>query len=466
MKKTISFFLFVILISAVTGPKTEAQLLNGYNQSFYDNVFDAAEGVAMPFLLVQGYKTLPGVSIMNDSTLMYQSQHYVLRNKYQNPISGNPNGYYIEESQYGKYQIDIFRNVWHIDIPHVFYNYSEHSFSSLADCVGYGSRLLSAIGDTTQSGNAYLKLISTIKSVNTTIFADRGYVASAYEFGAAFPTLPDLNKGGWEYVSGNMLGDSINAYNHRLHPSVGTYNGRIKGGYNLSMQGDILAFAYGPGGESNGHFMVMTQTPYQVNFDTLNHFYPNVHDTTIQNFLNTYDVFATPVYDCSGQKAHFYDSREFTSGIGHGTLWILTEPGTNTPVGLIFKEPASTDTEIFTQMLNPSHTWAITVGRYNVDNIGIGAIGNEIPEKISLQQNYPNPFNPTTNIRFEIPKAGKVKLLVYDVNGREVDILANGDLSAGVYEADWNAAAYPSGIYFYQLQSNGVVETKKMILVK
>jgi hypothetical protein len=467
MKKPFFLFFYFFLITVSTVPKkSEAQLLNGYNQQFYTNVFDAAEGVAMPFLLVQGYKTMPGVTIQNDTTLLYNGQIYTFNNRYQNPENGNPNGYYIELSQYGKYQIDIFRNVWHIQIPRVFYNFSEHSFSSMADCVGYGTRLLSAVGDTTENGNAYLKLINTIKTANRTIIAERGYVASAYEFGAAFPTLPDANPGGWEYISGNIIADSINAYNHRLHPGVGNYNGRVKGGYVNSQIGDILSFAYGPGGESNGHFMVLSDKPYQVNFDTLNHFYPNVPDTAIQNFLNTYNVYATPVYDCSGLEAHFYDSRRFTSGIGHGTLWILTQPGTDIPMGLIFKEPKSSNTEIHAQLLEGSHTWAITVGRYNVDEVGIHNTGSEIPSTATLKQNYPNPFNPDTKIQFHIQEAGFAKLVIYDVTGREVITLVNEELSAGVYEAKWNASSYSSGVYYYNLYAGGYTQTKKMVLTK
>jgi hypothetical protein len=446
--------------------RTEAQLLSGYNQQFYTNVFDAAEGVAMPFLLQQGYKTMPGVTIHQDTMLMYNSQVYTLTNRYQNPEKGNANGYYLEANQYGTYQINIFKNVWHIDIPHVFYNYSQFSFSSLADCVGFGTRLLSAVGDTTEDGNAYLSLIKTIKSDNTTIMAVRGYVASAYEFGAAFPTLPDTDPNGWSYVSGNIIADSINAYNHRKHSGVKKYNGRVKGGYGLSRAGDVLSFSYGPGGESNGHFMVMTQQPYPVGFDTVQHFYPNVSSSEIQSFLNTYDIYATPVYDCSGKQAHFHDSRVYTSGIGHGTLWIITQKNTGIPMGLIFKTPSPTAKSIDAQMLNGQHTWAITVGRYKGALTGMGNNGTQTPSKPNLSQNYPNPFNPSTNIKFQIPKEDFVKLVIFDIAGRELQTLVNGKLNAGTHSASWNASAFPSGVYFYNLQAGGFSETKKMTLVK
>lgn len=469
MKKRHNLSLYCILFFALTAFSLQAysQPLIGYNQQFYNSPFDAAEGIAMPFLLQQGYKTLPGVEIYHDTMLMYNGNIYPINNRYQNPESGNKNGYYLSTAQYKAYQIEIFKNVWHLNIPNVFYNYTESSFYSWADCVGFGTRLLSSVGDTTEDGNAYLSLIKTIKTSNTTMMAVKGFVASAYEIGAAFPTLADVNPNGWEYVSGNVISDSVNAYNHRMHPKLGEYNGRIKGGYDKCRAGDILAFSYAPGGESNGHFMVMSGQPYLMTYDSLRHFYPNVPDSSINNFLSTYNVYATPVYDCSGKEAHFHDSRAFTSGIGHGTLWILTEPATGVPVGLIFKTPLSTSTEINAQMLNDVHTWAITVGRYNSSLTGQGNQGtNSIPVKPELKQNYPNPFNPSTSISYSLPKAGLVRLSVYDALGREVETLAYGIKQPGKYEITFDAAGFNSGVYFYKLTAGGTSTTKKMILVK
>lgn len=89
-----------------------------------------------------------------------------------------------------------------------------------------------------------------------------------------------------------------------------------------------------------------------------------------------------------------------------------------------------------------------------------------IPEKFSILQNYPNPFNPTTKIRFELPRATHVKLVVYDVLGREMEILWDGEKSPGVYEADWNASQFPSGIYFARFTTPSGIETRKMILIR
>lgn len=104
--------------------------------------------------------------------------------------------------------------------------------------------------------------------------------------------------------------------------------------------------------------------------------------------------------------------------------------------------------------------------------LGITQTGNEIPLQFSLSQNYPNPFNPVTNIRFNIPQAGFVKLVIYDVLGNEVQILVNEQLSQGTYKTDFDASALPSGVYYYKLvvgdnTNNGNFnETKKMVLIK
>ncbi len=103
---------------------------------------------------------------------------------------------------------------------------------------------------------------------------------------------------------------------------------------------------------------------------------------------------------------------------------------------------------------------------YNMPVIGIQNIAGEVPEEFALSQNFPNPFNPVTVINFEIPKSGFVKLAIYDLLGRELDVPVSQILNAGVYSADWNAAAYPSGVYFYRLESAGISITKKMVLAK
>lgn len=105
---------------------------------------------------------------------------------------------------------------------------------------------------------------------------------------------------------------------------------------------------------------------------------------------------------------------------------------------------------------------------YNMESLvtGIQTIGNNTPEYFTLSQNYPNPFNPVTNIEFALPKSSFVKLVIYDMLGREAATLVNQNLIAGSYRTDWDASGYPSGVYFYKLETDRFADTKKMIIIK
>jgi len=98
----------------------------------------------------------------------------------------------------------------------------------------------------------------------------------------------------------------------------------------------------------------------------------------------------------------------------------------------------------------------------------ISYAANEItlPVSYSLSQNYPNPFNPSTTIRYGIPERTFVELWIYDILGREVELLVNKEQNAGYYKIDFNAAKLSSGIYLYQLKTGDFIQTNKMILLK
>jgi N-acetyl-anhydromuramyl-L-alanine amidase AmpD len=91
---------------------------------------------------------------------------------------------------------------------------------------------------------------------------------------------------------------------------------------------------------------------------------------------------------------------------------------------------------------------------------------NEIPSKFTLYQNYPNPFNPTTTIEFDIPERTNVKLVIYDILGREIETLIDKELEPGKYKLNFTATNLPSGVYFYTLKTPKSIQTKKMLLIK
>ncbi|MBU0713373.1 T9SS type A sorting domain-containing protein [bacterium] len=90
----------------------------------------------------------------------------------------------------------------------------------------------------------------------------------------------------------------------------------------------------------------------------------------------------------------------------------------------------------------------------------------ELPTEFYLFTNYPNPFNAATTIRYEIPETSPVIILIYDINGRLVEVLENTNRQPGKYSVTWNASNVSSGVYLYRLQAGGFQQVKKCLLVK
>jgi len=84
----------------------------------------------------------------------------------------------------------------------------------------------------------------------------------------------------------------------------------------------------------------------------------------------------------------------------------------------------------------------------------------------TVEQNTPNPFNLSTTINFTLAKAGKTTVEVYNVAGQKIDTILNANLSPGPHSVSWNARKFPTGIYFYTVQSGGFSGTGKMTLAK
>ncbi len=112
----------------------------------------------------------------------------------------------------------------------------------------------------------------------------------------------------------------------------------------------------------------------------------------------------------------------------------------------------------------------ISNGTIDLDGIVVPQVSVEnepvIPDKITLYPAFPNPFNPTTTIRFSVEKSNLLSLRIYDITGRLVDELVNGELPAGEHEITWNAVDLPSGVYFIQLVSGNTIQTEKVLLIK
>ncbi len=97
---------------------------------------------------------------------------------------------------------------------------------------------------------------------------------------------------------------------------------------------------------------------------------------------------------------------------------------------------------------------------------GVRQTSPTAPERFTLSQNYPNPFNPSTVIPFMIPTTGRVSLRVYDLIGREAALLVDDELSPGSYEATFDAAGLPSGVYLCRIVYGAYVNVKKLNVLK
>lgn len=90
----------------------------------------------------------------------------------------------------------------------------------------------------------------------------------------------------------------------------------------------------------------------------------------------------------------------------------------------------------------------------------------EIPKEYALHQNYPNPFNPATTINYDLPKNTFVRITVFDITGREVEVLVNEFMAAGYHEISFSAQNLASGAYFFKMEAGTFITQKKMVIVK
>ncbi|MBL0106511.1 MAG: T9SS type A sorting domain-containing protein [Ignavibacteria bacterium] len=98
---------------------------------------------------------------------------------------------------------------------------------------------------------------------------------------------------------------------------------------------------------------------------------------------------------------------------------------------------------------------------------GIQSLNNNVSSDFELFQNYPNPFNPSTKIKYKLNKSGFVNIKVFNILGKEIEVLINARQSAGEYGVSFDASNYPGGVYFYSLYvDNKIIDTKKMILIR
>lgn len=229
---------------------------------------------------------------------------------------------------------------------------------------------------------------------------------------------------------------------------------------------------------TNTGVLLSTNSGYSWNSDGLNGFYINTFAMNglyvlaggssglfytsnnginwIQSNLTNQDVTSIAVSGINIFAGTISSGIFFTSNSGQN--WVQLNQGLT---DLNIRSLAIKDNFVFAGT-NSNGLW-----RRNLNEIlGISLISNQIPKSYKLSQNYPNPFNPSTIIKYDLPKEGMVKIVVYDAIGREVKTLVNEEQNAGSYKVEFDGSNLPSGIYFYKLQAGDFTETKKMLLIK
>ncbi|MCE1164022.1 MAG: T9SS type A sorting domain-containing protein [Bacteroidetes bacterium] len=157
--------------------------------------------------------------------------------------------------------------------------------------------------------------------------------------------------------------------------------------------------------------------------------------------------------------------RGFPGNLSSGTVQYKLNSayssGTAMPVVAIYRNGTSQLADVTYAGSGPSDCWFDAENLPTGINVPIGTA-----DRYDLEQNFPNPFNPSTAIIFSIAKPEFVKLAVYDISGREVEVMLNRQMNQGKYSIDFNAKGLSSGVYFYKLTAGNFTSVKKMILIK
>lgn len=136
------------------------------------------------------------------------------------------------------------------------------------------------------------------------------------------------------------------------------------------------------------------------------------------------------------------------------------------PLKKAIYQPCSIDKmEDLKKVLRPVDQ-TVDIGAYENSDIATGLNEYKQPDHFNLDQNYPNPFNPETVINYQLPRSGNVKLVVYDLTGREVKTLTDSRQNAGAHNVIFNASGLSSGIYFYTLTAESFSQTRRMVVLK
>ena len=256
--------------------------------------------------------------------------------------------------------------------------------------------------------------------------------------------------------------DSSGSYGFfNLNPGNYTISEQLQSGWNQS---------YPPGGVYN---VSLSSGETIDTLDFGNYLYGAIHG------MKWYDMDSDGIKDANEPGLPNWtivlsgDSQDTTYTDANGFYWFMDlMPGSYTVSEVLPPDSA------WVQTFPPSGYYDVVL--YSGDTVDSLFFGNDsvpeaiepdvrggIPSQYELYQNYPNPFNPVTRIRFALPKAGEVRLDIFNMLGEKVKTLVHGRKTAGYYTVEFDAGSLPSGVYFYRLQAGStIVKVRKMVLLK
>lgn len=281
------------------------------------------------------------------------------------------------------------------------------------------------------------------------------------------------------YVTGWIVGSStardvvVIKYNSSGDTSwVRTYNGTANGndeGRDIFVDGSgnvyITGFVNATGASNN--YITIKYNPSGVQQWATSYNGPgngddNAHALFVDNSGNVY------VTGTSVGSSTSYDYATLKYNSSGSQVWLARYSGTtgiNEDRAFSIALNSAGDIYITGRSFGSGTNLDVTTIKYS-QSVGLTKITDLIPGDFNLNQNYPNPFNPITKISFDIPEATVVKVVIYDVSGREISVPVNQLLKAGSYEFTFDGADLSSGIYFYKLIAGEYIKTRKMVLMK
>ncbi len=254
-----------------------------------------------------------------------------------------------------------------------------------------------------------------------------------------------LQNGGNLFVSGAEIGWDLGRTGFSTLADVSFYNNFLKAEY----------IADAPGGQSGTYYSIQPNfggifsgiSPFSFDNGTHGTFDVDWPDAIngLNGGVNQFTYTSAPA---SSNTAAVSFKGMFPSGTQDGSVIYFAFPFETV-------YPANVRFDLMTKILNYFYS---PTSVYN-DELNI-------PDEYNLFQNYPNPFNPTTTIQFSIPKSEFVTLKVFDLLGKEISVLINGDMPAGKYNVLFDASKYSSGVYFYTIKAGEFNSTKKLLFQK